>query len=193
MTRLIAIVAASSAVLSLAAWYGLAPKGRAAADADPWSVALCFEPEGQCAAAIVREIEMAEKEIRVHAYTMTTASPIPAALVDAEKRGVKVEVIADKTTPCGHGSAVPMLVEAAIPVWIDRVVPIAHQKTLIIDGETVVEGSYNFSGQAERNGEDLVILRSVGIADQYVQHWQRRRDVAEPYSPSTPCPKGRWS
>ena len=51
---------------------------------------------GGCTEAIVKEITNAKSEILVQAYSFTSA-PIAKALVDAHKRGVKVEAILDKS------------------------------------------------------------------------------------------------
>jgi phosphatidylserine/phosphatidylglycerophosphate/cardiolipin synthase-like enzyme len=67
----------------------------------------------------VRAIDNAEHEILVGAYGLTTGTGIVEALLRAHRRGVDVELIADKTTPCGQNSGVDTLASAGVPVWID--------------------------------------------------------------------------
>ena len=55
-----------------------------------------FSPKGGTTQAIIKEINDAKSEILVQAYSFTS-SPIAKALVDANKRGVKVEAILDKS------------------------------------------------------------------------------------------------
>jgi len=55
-----------------------------------------FSPHGGCTEAIIRELTKAKSTILVQAYTFTFA-PIAKALLNAHKRGVKVEVILDKS------------------------------------------------------------------------------------------------
>jgi phosphatidylserine/phosphatidylglycerophosphate/cardiolipin synthase-like enzyme len=76
-------------------------------------------------------------------------------------------------------------------VWVDDTVPIAHEKALLIDSSTVVEGSYNWTGQAARNSEDLNVIRSPGLAAQYERHWRERRDHAVPVGEKVWCIAGR--
>ena len=54
-----------------------------------------FSPHGGCTDAIVKELNKAKSSILVQAYSFTSA-PIAKVLLNAHKRGVKVEVILDK-------------------------------------------------------------------------------------------------
>jgi phosphatidylserine/phosphatidylglycerophosphate/cardiolipin synthase-like enzyme len=55
-----------------------------------------FSPHGGCTEAIVKEIDEAKTEVLVQAYSFTS-TPIAKALLNAHKRGVKVEAILDKS------------------------------------------------------------------------------------------------
>ncbi len=55
-----------------------------------------FSPGGGCTDAIVKEINKAKQEILVQAYSFTSKE-IAKALVDASKRGVRTEIILDKS------------------------------------------------------------------------------------------------
>ncbi|MGC8602602.1 MAG: phospholipase D-like domain-containing protein [Desulfomonilaceae bacterium] len=59
-------------------------------------VQVYFSPNGGCTQAIVNEINNSKSEILVQAYSFTS-TPIAKALLEAHKRGVKVEVILDKS------------------------------------------------------------------------------------------------
>jgi phosphatidylserine/phosphatidylglycerophosphate/cardiolipin synthase-like enzyme len=50
-----------------------------------------FSPHGGCTDAIIRELNKAQKGVLIQAYSFTSAS-IAKALLNAHKRGVKVEV-----------------------------------------------------------------------------------------------------
>jgi hypothetical protein len=47
-------------------------------------------------------------------------------LIRAKQRGVDVQLIADRTTPCERHSGVGPLARAGIPIWIDHSARIAH-------------------------------------------------------------------
>ena len=59
-------------------------------------IQVYFSPNGGCTEAAVREINAAKTTILVQAYSFTLA-PIAKALVDANKRGVQIQVILDKS------------------------------------------------------------------------------------------------
>jgi hypothetical protein len=79
-------------------------------------------------------VHNAESEILVSAYGLTTGSGIVEALARAKGRGVDIRLIADKTTPCGRSSGVPLLADAGVPIWIDDQARIAHEKAISIVG-----------------------------------------------------------
>ena len=112
-------------------------------------VQVCFSPGGGCTALIVHEIDAAKSEILVQAYSFTSA-PIAAALVKAYKRGVIVKVILDKSQKKGGYSSATFLKNAGIQTYIDSAHAIAHNKIIIIDAETVITGSFNFTAAAEK-------------------------------------------
>ncbi|MHB8205269.1 MAG: phospholipase D-like domain-containing protein [Desulfomonilaceae bacterium] len=61
---------------------------------------------------------------------------------------------------------------------------IAYNKIIIIDGTTVITGSFNFTKAAEvRNAENLLIIRSPELAKSYIRNWERHREHSEPYEP----------
>jgi len=62
----------------------------------PTAWEVYFSPKGGCTEAIIREMDRAKNSILVQAYSFTSA-PIAKALLNAHKRGGKVEVILDKS------------------------------------------------------------------------------------------------
>lgn len=80
---------------------------------------------------------------------LITSAPIAKALLNAHKRGVKMEVILDKSQRTQKYSSATFLLNVGIPVKIDAQHAIAHNKVMIIDGETVITGSFNFTRAAE--------------------------------------------
>ena len=153
-----------------------------------WQV--CFTPGGQCTRLIIEEIEGARHTILVQAYSFTSA-PILSALKAAHARGVAVEVIVDKTSarPSPSGSrysAATYLTNAGIPVWVDSKVAIAHNKVMVLDGATVITGSFNFTAAAQNhNAENLLVISDPALADENRENWQRRRAISTPYSAAT--------
>jgi phosphatidylserine/phosphatidylglycerophosphate/cardiolipin synthase-like enzyme len=55
-----------------------------------------------------------------------------------------------------------------------------HNKVIVIDERTVITGSYNFTGSAEKdNDENLVIVDDPNLARAYLDEFQRVYDQAQ--------------
>ena len=127
-----------------------------------WSI--YFSPNGGCTDAIVKELDNARSSILMQAYSFTSA-PIAKALLSAHKRGVRVEVILDKSQLTEKYSSVKFLYNSGIPTRIDAAHAIAHNKVMVVDGETVITGSFNFTKAAEeKNAENLLVIRDKALA-----------------------------
>jgi phosphatidylserine/phosphatidylglycerophosphate/cardiolipin synthase-like enzyme len=146
------------------------------------AVAVCFAPEEDCAGFAVAAIDRARRQILVSAYNLTTGSGIVEALVRARGRGVDVRLIADKRTPCERNAGIDLLAQAGTPIWIDRAVPIAHAKTMVIDDALTLMGSYNWTRNAARNSEDLNLVVSRALAAEYAAQWRSRLAVSVPFA-----------
>ena len=146
-------------------------------------VEVYFSPNGGCTSAIVKELQNARSEILVQAYSFTSA-PIAKALVDAKKRGVSVEVILDKSQRSEKYTSAAFLANSKIPTYIDAAHAIAHNKVMIIDKETVITGSFNFTKAAEeKNAENLLIIKSKELAGKYIENWYKHKGHSEEYKP----------
>jgi phosphatidylserine/phosphatidylglycerophosphate/cardiolipin synthase-like enzyme len=146
-------------------------------------VQVYFSPNGGCTDAIVKEIGNAKSEILVQAYNFTS-TPIAKSLLEAHKRGVKVEAILDKSQRKQNYSSATFLANSRIPTFIDDAHAIAHNKIMIIDGTTVITGSFNFTKAAEiRNAENLLIIKSPELAKLYIENWNHHREHSESYAP----------
>jgi phosphatidylserine/phosphatidylglycerophosphate/cardiolipin synthase-like enzyme len=152
------------------------------------SVEVHFTPWDDAEGALLRAIGEARKAIYVQAFLLTSRS-IGRALLDAQRRGVDVAVLADREMVAkGDNSQIPKLAEGGIPVWLEVRYQSAHNKIVLIDPEEahpiVVTGSYNFTFSAQaRNAENLLILRdNAPLARVYLANWRRHRGDALAYA-----------
>ena len=84
---------------------------------------------------------------------------------------------------CSRHSAATYLTNASIPVWVDPRVAIAHSKVMVLDGATVITGSFNFTAAAQsHNAENLLVIRDSQLAAEYQANWERRRAVSPTYA-----------
>ena len=152
-------------------------------------IEVCFSPPlpGGCdpTRAIADAIRAATESILVQAYEITPG-PLVAQLINAHRRGVDVKAIVDYkqlTDRWNRDDAVAVqdLGIAGIPVLVDRPRGLMHDKVMIIDGQTVVTGSFNYTYSAEhKNVENLLVIHDPALAAQYVRHWKSRAAESRP-------------
>jgi len=141
-----------------------------AADEKP-QMEVYFSPGGGCTSAIANTLTSARSNILVQAYSFTYA-PIAKALVDAHKRGVRVEVILDASQRTEKHSSADFIRNAGVRCLIDDKHAKAHNKIMVVDGETVITGSFNFIKAAEeKNSENLLIIHDPVLAAKYSANW----------------------
>ena len=146
------------------------------------TIETAFAPGKEPAALVARAIAEARHEVRMMTYQLTNGVIINA-LRSAATRGVDVSVIVDEAT-CKARRFPPVadvLVRAGVGVSCDGRHPIHHNKVVIIDGEGVVTGSFNFSPSAEKNAENTNWIRDApALAAIYRRVWDEHRAHSEP-------------
>ncbi|MDR0225438.1 MAG: phospholipase D family protein [Burkholderiaceae bacterium] len=147
-------------------------------------VQVGFSPEGSARTLVLETIGGARQSIQMLAYAFQ-APDIMQALVDAKKRGVQVRVVIDKKRNLGKTSkkAMDFVTAGGVELRTNDHFHIHHDKTIIVDGEKVQTGSFNYAPSAETaNSENVVVIRGMpDVAGQYVAHWQSRWDLGQPY------------
>jgi phosphatidylserine/phosphatidylglycerophosphate/cardiolipin synthase-like enzyme len=147
----------------------------------PQGVQVYFSPHGGATAAVVNALDQATNTVLVQAYSFTSA-PIARALVDAQRRGVKVQVILDKSQRTEKYSETDFLKNEGIPTLIDDQHAIAHNKIMILDGFIVLTGSFNFTKAAEENNaENLLVIVDPVLAKQYIENWHAHEGHSEAF------------
>ncbi|MBK9694320.1 MAG: hypothetical protein IPO76_02830 [Elusimicrobia bacterium] len=163
-----------------AAWVLAGALGAVRAAAAP-SVEL-VEP-GAYVDTAVREIDGAKKSVVVGMYLFRVAggrgdapaTQLAEALARAQKRGVAVEVILDRGHEGGdpaeggpegkNGAAYRYLRERGVAARYDDLATVTHAKALVVDEETAVVGSSNWTAAAlTRNREADLLVRDPKVA-----------------------------
>jgi phosphatidylserine/phosphatidylglycerophosphate/cardiolipin synthase-like enzyme len=94
-----------------------------------------------------------------------------------------VKVILDKSQRTDKYSSATFLYNQGIPVKIDAKHTIAHNKVMIIDGEAVITGSFNFTKAAEENNaENPLIIHDKKLAERYIKNWQEHDRHSEVFA-----------
>ena len=148
------------------------------------SIEVGFSPEGSARELVLKTIGRAQHSIQMLAYSFQ-APDIMQALVDARNRGVEVRVVIDKKRNLGKTSVAAMdfVTRNGVEVRTNDHFHIHHDKTIIVDGNTVETGSFNFAPSAETsNSENVVVIRDMPeVSRQYIEHWQSRWNLGKPY------------
>jgi cardiolipin hydrolase len=147
-----------SAVIFIFIWLA------AAANVPAQTLDTCFSPAGHCDQVLITWINVSLKNLDAAIYGLTDED-IARALIRAHKRGVRVRVVHDKTQAAGRRDVSEMLIQAGIPVHIQRGSKggILHHKFMVIDSQFVITGSFNWTSNAtSRNDENFVVLDDKG-------------------------------
>lgn len=144
-------------------------------------VEIYFAPEDHVQSKIIELVGHAKTSVDFLSLTFTLDN-LSSALIAAEKRGVKVRgVFEEQNALTDSGSDYYMMRKAGLDVLLDGNSGLMHHKVMIIDHEIVVFGSYNFTSSADRrNDENLVIVTSANLAEQYETEFRRIYSIAKP-------------
>ncbi|MFZ0888481.1 MAG: phospholipase D-like domain-containing protein [Candidatus Binataceae bacterium] len=159
----------------------------AATPAAASQIQACFSPPlpGSCdpLATVLQAIDGAKKTILMQMYELTSRD-IVSASANAKRRGVDVRAIVDRSQLDEDRSdayTVARLAAAGVPVLVDTVPGLMHNKVMIVDGATVITGSFNYTWSAEhKNAENLVVIHDPALAAEYTKNWETRAAQSRP-------------
>lgn len=148
-----------------------------------------FSPDEGAEKLVIKVIDGARQEIRLMAYSFTSA-PVVDALLRAKKRGVDVRVVADQQHNLSSTNnkaihALSTLALAGINVRIVSEWAAQHSKAIITDRRNVETGSFNYSAAAAtRNSENVIVVwNNPDLANIYLQHWESRFARGKDFNP----------
>ncbi len=138
-----------------------------------------FSPEDHLAEQLIALIAKERKSALVAVYCFTHQG-ISKALIQAKKRGVRVEVIVDPYS-LSAGKSIKKMAALGIPVFLwdppvqqgQKRPPLMHDKFCVLGDEVVWTGSFNFTYQATTSHqENAVVLHSKEIADAFSHQFE---------------------
>jgi phosphatidylserine/phosphatidylglycerophosphate/cardiolipin synthase-like enzyme len=137
-----------------------------------------FAAEDKVAGHIVDHLNQARQSIHFLAFSFTS-DPIGKAVLSRAKAGVEVAGVFEKTGSDTQFSEFGPMKQAGLDVLTDGNPYVMHHKVFIIDGRTVIFGSFNFSNNADKdNDENLLIVDDPAMAQAFEAEFQRVRSVA---------------
>ena len=123
---------------------------------------------------LMKELSKAKSTVDVMAFSFTGAE-LAGKLRELCGRGVKVRCLFDYGQAKNKASRDEYLRKIGATVYYSpNRRGKMHHKVFIIDGKTVITGSYNFSKNAEsQNDENILVLKSDAIAALYTEEMNR--------------------
>lgn len=136
-------------------------------------ISTYFSPENDTISPLLKEISSAQKSIYFLAFSFTH-NKLGEAMRDRFNSGITVEGVFDENQITKY-SEYGQMKEIGMDVKIDETSGTMHHKVIIIDEETVITGSYNFSRNAEmHNSENLLIIKhNKDIVSAYLNEFNR--------------------
>ncbi|MFM2308230.1 MAG: hypothetical protein RLY87_350 [Chloroflexota bacterium] len=142
-------------------------------------VQYAFSPVDGINQQIVNLIDAATTRITFMAFSYTDPA-ISSAMIRAHKRGVVVAGVMEKQNIRGTGSVFEKLQTANVDIIADGNCYIMHHKTIVIDDDTVITGSYNFTKSAEKsNDENAIVINDPDTARIYLAEYDLVRTNAD--------------
>lgn len=118
------------------------------------------------AQGLVGVINNAQRSLDIAIYELDLPE-VGDALLAARDRGVTVRIVTDSDT-LEELETLIRLEKAGIPIVPDERSPIMHNKFMVVDGEAVWTGSYNFTPNGTyRNNNNAIFIRSAQLAQNY--------------------------
>lgn len=132
-----------------------------------------FSPDNDIISSLVKEIGSAKKSIHFMAFSFTEDA-LGSAMRNRFESGIDIQGVFEKRQISQY-SEYEQMKAAGMSVIQDRNKGTMHHKVIVIDEETVITGSYNFSKNAEeRNSENLLIIKgNPDIAQAYLAEFDR--------------------
>lgn len=141
---------------------------------------IYFSPDDGVAEYISEILNDAEKSIRFMAFSFTTDEFGEAIRYQAENGLTVAGVMEEQQVNSNIGTEYDFFKQAGLDVFLDGNEGQMHHKTMIVDGQIVITGSYNFSRSAEiRNDENVIIFYNEKIADFFLGEFQRVYEQAQ--------------
>jgi len=153
----------------------------------PWlcpaeDIKVYFSPNGDCQHAVISEIRKAAQTIDIAMYYLSSRD-IAQALVKAQEKNVRVRIVLDQGQEIEPASKSTYLIKHGFDIRYHLGFGLMHNKFAIIDGESLITGSFNWTLTAEeRNEENLLIINDKGTIEKYEKRFDYLWDTSRPDS-----------
>jgi phosphatidylserine/phosphatidylglycerophosphate/cardiolipin synthase-like enzyme len=141
-----------------------------------------FSPEDEVMAQLINYVKRAKKSVHFMIFTYTSAD-LANTMIARSRLGLDVQGVIENRG-ASNGALQPLYC-ARMNVKVDGNKYTMHHKVIIIDRQTVITGSFNFTKAADTvNDDNVLVIHSPAVADLYEQEYQRIRSAAVDPAPA---------
>ncbi len=134
---------------------------------------VTFSPGSDGKNLIKSQLSSAIKSLDICVFTISDNN-ISDVIIQMHKRGIKVRILTDDQKRYDAGSDIEILQNAGIAVRFDSSAQHMHHKFAIIDGERLLNGSYNWTrSAADYNFENLLVTNDEGLVKPFAKEFER--------------------
>jgi phosphatidylserine/phosphatidylglycerophosphate/cardiolipin synthase-like enzyme len=142
---------------------------------------------------LIEALNGARQSLDVAVYELNLG-PVGDALLAARDRGVRVRLVTDSDS-LAEDETLMRLQESGLAIVADERSPIMHNKFVVVDGQAVWTGSWNFTtNDTFRNNNHALYIQSSQLAQNYAAEFEEmfgRKEFGPTSSANTPAPQVR--
>ncbi len=132
-----------------------------------------FSPGTDCLHAISKLLKVAKTSVDICVFTITD-NRITDVIRQRHRAGVRVRIISDNDKALDPGSDIAQFARAGIDVRTDQTPDHMHHKFAVVDANTVLTGSYNWTrSAAEGNLENLLVTDDAPVVRSFNKEFER--------------------
>jgi phosphatidylserine/phosphatidylglycerophosphate/cardiolipin synthase-like enzyme len=132
----------------------------------------CFSPGDGCLMTILGELGKTRRTADICVFTITD-DRIASAILAVHARKIRVRIITDNDKQYDQGSDIERLRGAGIALRVDETEHHMHHKFAVLDGTTLLNGSYNWTRSAATfNEENLIVTSDTALVATFTRHFE---------------------
>lgn len=132
-----------------------------------------FSHEETSLSKLISVLSRARTSLDVCVFTIN-CHELANSVVHLHKKGVVVRILTDNEQIGSHGSQIEKFRREGIQVRHDLSSFFMHHKFVIVDNETLINGSFNWTRQAVTgNRENVMILNNCGVVGSFHKEFEK--------------------
>lgn len=140
-----------------------------------------FSPGDTCRNVIVQQIISADATVNICVFTISD-DVIADSILKAHQKGIDIKLITDNDKALDMGSDIEQLHNAGIPIKMDETRNHMHHKFMVVDGRSIVTGSYNWTRSAALyNQENIILARDPVMVRSFLKEFDLLWQKMKPY------------